>query len=84
MRAVGVCAAFGLLDRECAADVVRDGGADRDAAQPDGDPGEVERVEHQLDPASDQGGVDPVGVALQRHERGAAGAGAAGAGAAGG
>ena len=34
------------------------------------DGGEVERVEHQLDPVPDQQRVDLVGVALQRHQRG--------------
>jgi hypothetical protein len=53
-----------------APDPVRDRGAGRDPAQPDLDAGEVERVEHQLDPAPDQQRVDLVGVALQRHQRG--------------
>ena len=52
-------------------DFERDGQPHRFAAQPDLDAGQVERVEHQLDAAPDQQRVDLVGVALQRHQRGA-------------
>ena len=41
--------------------------AHRRAGQADLDAGQVERVEHQLDFAPDQGRVDLVGVAVQRH-----------------
>jgi hypothetical protein len=48
-------------------DLVWDGGAHRPAVPADLDLGEVERVEHQLDPPADQRGVDLVGIAVQGH-----------------
>lgn len=53
-----------------AADLVWDRGAGGDAAEPDLDGGQVERVEDQLDLTTIQDRVDLVGVALQRDERG--------------
>jgi hypothetical protein len=53
-----------------AADLVRDGGAHRPVLPADLDAGQVEQVEHQLDLAADQGGVDFVAVAVQGHGRG--------------
>jgi hypothetical protein len=46
-------------------DAVRDRGPGRDSAHSDRDGGEVERVEHQLDPVPDQERIDLIGVALQ-------------------
>ena len=52
------------------ADDVRDRGAQVAAGVADGDVGQVERVEDELDAPADQGGVDLVGVAVQRDGRG--------------
>ena len=51
-------------------DVVRDRQPHRRAGQTDLDAGQVERVEHQLHFPPDQGRVDLVAVAVQRHGRG--------------
>ena len=51
-------------------DPLRDGGSHRSALVAHLQGGQVERVEHDLDPASDQGGVDLVGVAVQARRGG--------------
>ncbi len=50
-----------------AAEHVGGGGAHGPSGVADVDVGQVERVEDQLDDAADQGGVDFVAVAVQRH-----------------
>ncbi len=52
------------------ADPVRDRGAHRPTLVADLQPGQVERVEHDLDPTADQRGVDLVDVAVQAERRG--------------
>ena len=58
------------LDVGVPPDPVRDRRPGPDTADSDRDRGQVERVEHQLDPAPDEARVDLIGVALQRHQRG--------------
>jgi len=53
-----------------AADGVRDGPAHRLALVLDLDDGQVERGEQQIHDAADQGGVDLIAVAMQRHRGG--------------